>query len=145
MDTQQLEKRFQIGNHFMYIVLGPSITLVIVSFGCFINPVAWPSFANYTSGLWLVLQLIATSLGFYLLWSPRWKPLPFQNRINTIFGYFIAGWPNLIAFGLMTQKKSPTALSFLFFAWLYSCLLYILDSGRNPGSYETKYFHRLII
>ena len=140
MDTQQLEKRFQMWNHFIYMVLGSSITLVIVSFGCFINPPEWPSFANYTSGLWLALQLIAASLGFYLLWSPRWKPLPLQNRINTISGYFIAAWCNLIAFGLMIQKASPTELNLLLFCAALVVPLVYIAFWKKPWKLRDEMF-----
>jgi hypothetical protein len=113
METEQLEKQFQLWNRLMYMALGASVAFVVISFGCFINPRGWPSFANYTSGPWMVLQLLVTPPGFYLLWSNRWKTLAPQSKINTISGYFIASWFNLIAFGLMIQQDSPTELSFV--------------------------------
>ena len=91
MDTEQLEKQFQLWNRFMYMILGSSITLVIISFGNFvIYRNTWPGFDNYTGGVWTCIQPLAALPGFYLLWSKRWKTLPLGNRLNTVFGYFIA-------------------------------------------------------
>lgn len=112
METDHLEKQFQMWNHFMYMVLGASIAFVVISFGNFINPAGWSSFANYVSGPWIVLQILATLPGFYLLWSSPWKARPLQSRINTISGYFMASWFNILAFGLMIQQDPPTESSF---------------------------------
>jgi hypothetical protein len=113
METDPHEKQFQMWHRFMYMALGASSTFVVISFGKFINPTGWPSFANYASGPWLVLQLLTTPPGFYLLWSSRRRTRPLRSRVNTISGYLMASWFNLLAFALMTQEEPPTESSFL--------------------------------
>ena len=113
METTSLQKQLQIWDRLMYVVLGSSITFLVISFGNFINPREWPSFANYASGPWMVLELLAVPPGIYLLWHKHWKTLPLQSMKNTIAGYFLASWLGLVAFAFMIQKESPTESSVL--------------------------------
>lgn len=113
MDAEQLEKQLQIWHRFMYMALGSSITLVLISFGNFVYADRWPGFGNYTGGVWQWVQLLTTPPGLYLLWGKRWKTLPLVNRLNTIFGYFIASWLSLVALGLITANNAPSEFNFL--------------------------------
>lgn len=113
METEQLEKQFQMWNRFMYMVLGSSITLVFISFGNIVYGTDWPGFGNYTGGIWTSVQFLATPPGFYLLWGRRWKSIPLSSRLNTIFGYFVASWINLLALGLITANNAPSEFNFL--------------------------------
>lgn len=113
MDTERLEKQFQMWNRFMYVVLGASITLVTVGLGDFLEGNRWPGFDNFIGGVWQWVQLLATPPGFYLLLGKRWKTMPLSNRLNTIFGYFIASWLSFFALGLITANNAPTELGFL--------------------------------
>ena len=113
MNTEQLEKQFQIWNRFMYLALGSSITLVFISFGFLLNASRWSGFENYAGGVWEFIQLLVTPPGLYLLLARRWKVLPLSNRLNTIFGYFLAGWINLLSLGLITANSAPSEFNFL--------------------------------
>lgn len=113
MEIEQLEKQFQVWNRFMYMMLGASITLVLISLGTIVYGTDWPGFGNYVGGIWPWIQILATAPGFFLLWGKRWKTLPFANRLNTIFGYFIASWLSFLALGLITAQDASTELKFL--------------------------------
>jgi hypothetical protein len=113
MDTEQLEKQFQLWNHFMYVALGSSITLVLISLGDVLNGDRWSGFDNYTGGVWQWIQILSTTPGFYLLWGKSWKTLPLAHRLNTIFGYFVASWFSFLALGLITANNAPNELNFL--------------------------------
>ena len=81
MDTEQLEKQFAVWNRLLYAALGSSATLLISSVD------------NFLGTVWLVLQIVVTSSGFFLLWGKRWRTLtPSKERTNTIFGYLLASW-----------------------------------------------------
>jgi hypothetical protein len=81
MDPEQLEKQFSIWNKLLYAAFGSAITLLLSSFS---EDLGVP---------WLVLQVLVTSAGFFLLWGKRWKALPFsKERSNTIFGYLFTSW-----------------------------------------------------
>lgn len=108
METEQLERQFQMWNRFMYMILGSSITFVLTSFGNIVYGTDWPGFGNYVGGIWTSIQLLATLLGFYLLWGRRWKSIPLSSRINTIFGYFVASWINLLSLWLIASMTPPT-------------------------------------
>jgi uncharacterized membrane protein YhaH (DUF805 family) len=113
MDTEQLEKQFQMWNRFLYMVLGSSITLAVISFGTISYGTEWPGFGNYTGGVWTSLQFLATLPGLYLLWGRRWKPIPLSSRRNTIFGYFVASWITLLSFGFIIESGPATDYYFL--------------------------------
>ncbi len=108
METMQLEKQFQMWNRFLYLILGASITFVMISLGNVFYASDWPGFGNYVGGTWTGIQLFATLSGFYLLLGKRWKALPFSNRLNTIFGYFVVGWMNLFSLWLIASMTPPT-------------------------------------
>ena len=123
MDTNQLEKQFQLWNRFMYLVLGSSITLVFISFGFTLNRDQWQGFANYIGGIWTLVEILTIAPGFILLLLKRWRSLPLANRLNTIFGYFVASWLSFLTLGLITANDAPTELNFLIIG---SALLIIL-------------------
>ena len=134
METTPLQKQFQMWDRFMYVVLGSSITFMVLSFGNFINPGGWSSFANYASGPWMVLELFSVSSGVYLSWHKHWRSFPLQSRINTISGYFLASWFGLVAFGLMVQTEFPTESTFLVVcAAVLLPLVYIWASKRTAS------------
>ena len=81
METEKLEKQLSVWNRLLYVALGATITLLASSFDQFLGVV------------WIVLQIVVTSSGFFLLWGKRWKKLPLsKERANTILGYFLASW-----------------------------------------------------
>jgi hypothetical protein len=104
MDTEPLEKELEKWNRSMYIALGSSITLVVITFGNFFEG-GWPGFERYAGGWWQWMQVAITPPGFYLLWSKRWKVLPFQERKNTIIGFLIASWLTFLALGFITLNE----------------------------------------
>jgi len=113
MDTNQLEKQFQLWNRFMYLILGSSITLVPIGFGNILNGDRWQGFDNYMGGIWPWIQILAIVPGFFLLLGKRWKVLPFAHKLNTIFGYFIASWLSFLSLGFVTANNAPNELNFL--------------------------------
>jgi hypothetical protein len=83
MDTEQLEKQLPIWNKLMYMALGSVITMLASS----------PNNFSYTGVVWLLILLVITPPGFFLLFGRRWKALPLsRGRINTAFGYLLASW-----------------------------------------------------
>lgn len=113
METNQLEKQLQTCNRFMYMVLGSSITLLLISLGTITYGTDWLGFGNYAGGILGAIQFLATLPGFSVLWGGRWKPLPLSSRINTIFGYFAAGWLNLLSIGLLMEIAPATDYYFI--------------------------------
>lgn len=113
METERLEKQFQMWIYFLFFILGSSITLVFVSFGNIAYRTEWPGFGNYMGGVWSSVQLLAVASGFHLLAAKRWKSIPLAGRINTGFGYFLAGWFALLAFGFMLETPPATDYYFL--------------------------------
>lgn len=82
METEQLEKQLSVWNRLLYAALGSSVTILASSFNTELLGVAW-----------LVLQIVVTASGFFLLWGKRWKTLPpSKERANTILGYLLASW-----------------------------------------------------
>lgn len=81
MDIKQLEKQLLVWNRLMYVALGSALTILVSSFNQIFGVV------------WLVLQIVVTASGFFLLWGKRWRNIPpSKERTNTIFGYLIASW-----------------------------------------------------
>ncbi|HLO18590.1 MAG TPA: hypothetical protein VK206_27410 [Anaerolineales bacterium] len=135
METEQLEKQFQMWNRFMYVILGSSITFVIISLSFLLNGSRWSGFENDAGGVWQWLQLLATPPGFYLLLVKRWKALPLSNRLNTIFGYFLASWLNLLALGIITSNNTPGEFNFLIVGTAILIILgyiWVLRRTSNP-------------
>ena len=90
MDTEQLEKQLSIWNRLLYVALGATITLLASSFDQLLGIV------------WLVLQVLVTASGFFLLLGKRWRALPFsRERTNLIFGFLFASWLLLFVPGLL--------------------------------------------
>lgn len=106
MDTEQLEKELRIWDRLMYIALGASATLSVISFGNFLFGNQWPYFEGYAGELWQWMQIAITPPGFYLLWSKRWKVTPFSARRNTVVGFFIASWITFLSLGFITATEA---------------------------------------
>jgi len=81
MDIENLESQLSVWNRLMYVALGSTATILASSFDQFLGIV------------WLVLQIVVTSSGFFLLWGKRWKKIPpSKERTNVIFGFLFASW-----------------------------------------------------
>jgi hypothetical protein len=115
MDTKQQEKQFQVWNRFMYAILGSSITLLTISFGnLVIYHNTWTGFDEYTGGIWTCLMPCAILPGLYLLWNKPWKTVSLGIRLNTAFGYFLAGWFYLLALVfIIDPRNAPDELIFM--------------------------------
>ena len=137
MDTEQLEKELDRWNHFMYMALASSLTLAAISFGNFFES-GWSGFERYMSGLWQWIQLAVTPPGFYLLWSKRWKVLPFQARKNTIFGFFLASWFTFLSLGFITLNE--TLVSFLLLAGAIVLALRNTDLMKRKSNQPDEMF-----
>jgi hypothetical protein len=114
MDTEQLEKELQIWDRLMYMAVGASIVLAALSFRHLDYADLWPGFQSYAGAIWQWMQMAITPPGFYLLWSKRWKDVPFQEKKNTIIGFFIASWFTFLALGFITLNYSLVLLGLLF-------------------------------
>ena len=121
MDSEQLEKQLQIWNRFMYIAIGASATLLLISLGHYMNGSRWPDFEYYAGGMWQWMQLAATPPGFYLLWGKQWKTLPFLERRSTVIGFFVASWITFLSLGFITTNESLIDLT----AFLTLCAVLI--------------------
>ena len=83
MDTEQLQKQLQIWDRLMYMALGSAITVVASS----------PNDFRFVGIVWLLIEILTTFSGFFLLWSKRWKALPFtKDKAKIIYGYLLACW-----------------------------------------------------
>lgn len=81
MDTDRLEKQLSTWNRLMYMAVSSAVILLVAS----IDELRWAA--------WFVLQILTTSVGFYLLWGKNWKSLPLSTeRMNIVFGFFLASW-----------------------------------------------------
>lgn len=125
MDTEQLEKEFQLWNRFMYMALGAAIGLVASS----------PNDFSLVGIVWLLLQIAVTPPGFFLLFGKRWKVLPLtKERINTVFGYLAASWLLLLIPGIL--GAGPLYFLFLIGYLIFLVLLYIRIQKKPPDSDE---------
>ena len=83
METEPLEKELLIWNRFMYMGLGAAIAIVASS----------PNGFSFAGIVWFFLQVAITPPAFFLLLGKRWRRLPLtKERLQTIFGYFIASF-----------------------------------------------------
>jgi hypothetical protein len=90
METEQLEKQLSIWNRLLYAALGSTITLLASSLDQLLGVV------------WLVLQVLVTASGFFLLLGKPWRALPLsKERTNLIFGFLFASWLLLFVPGIL--------------------------------------------
>ena len=107
MDTEQLEKQLSVWSRLLYAALGSSITLLASSFD------------QYLGVVWLVIQILVTSSGFYLLWGKRWRASPLlKERTNIIFGYLFASW-------LLLFVPSVFGVDSLYYIFLLSYTIFL--------------------
>ena len=123
MDTEQLEKQLSVWNRLLYAALGSSITLLAASLDQFLG-VAW-----------LVIQILVTSSGFYLLWGQRWRALPLsKERTNIIFGYLFASWLLLFVPGVFGVDS--LYYMFLFGYTVFLVIIYWRTHKKHSDSDE---------
>lgn len=123
MDTEQLEKQLSVWNRLLYAALGSSITLLAASLDQFLG-VAW-----------LVIQILVTSSGFYLLWGKRWRALPLsKERTNIIFGYLFASWLLLFVPGVFGVDS--LYYMFLFGYTVFLVIIYWRTQKKHSDSDE---------
>lgn len=105
MATDSLENNLAKFKRVLLIWVGAVVTLLAVAVSDVPN-----SHSLYFPGwygVWLVMQVGTISPSIMLLFGSGIKKLPFSQRLNTIFAYFILSWITLVAFVI----KSGTFLS----------------------------------
>jgi hypothetical protein len=140
MDTEQLEKELQIWDRLMYIAVGSSISLLIISFGNFFYGNQWPYFENYAGGLWQWTQIAVTPPGFYLLWSERWKPLPFSSRKITMIGFFVASWITFLSLGFITVNDALIYFNFFIIGIAILITLGYMQTAKRKSNQPDEIF-----
>jgi hypothetical protein len=69
-------------------------------------------------GVWLIIQMGTISPSIMLLFGSGFRKLPFPERLNTIFAYFIVSWIALVAFviksGTFLHMHIPTYFGFAY-------------------------------
>ena len=125
MDTEQLEKELQLWNRFMYMALGAAIALVVSS----------PNDFSFIGIVNFLLLIAVIPPGFFLLFSKRWKVLPFtKERITTIFGFLAASWLLLLVPGILSG--APLYLMFLIGYLIFLVFLYLRILKKPSDSDE---------
>jgi len=123
MDTEQLEKQLSVWNRLLYAALGSAVTLLASSYDQFLGVV------------WLVIQIVVTSAGFFLLWGKRWRILPLsKERVNTSFGYLFASW--LLFFVPGVLGVDSLYYLFVFGYTIFLVVLYWRTQKKPPDSDE---------
>lgn len=125
MDTEQLEKQLPIWNKLMYMALGSVVTLVASS----------PDDFSNIDIVWLLIQIVITPPGFFLLLGKRWKALPLsKEKLNTIQGFLFASWLSLFV-PLFLGAGSEYVL-FLLLYTIFLGLLYWRVQKKSSNSDE---------
>jgi hypothetical protein len=113
MDTEKLEKELQLWDRLMYMAMGAAMVLLVISFRHIDYGDRWPGFQSHAGAVWQWMQIAITPAGFYLLWSKRWKNLPFREKKNTIVGFFLASWFTFLSLGFIMLNYYIVDLGFL--------------------------------
>jgi hypothetical protein len=83
MDEKISQRTIQTWERLMYAALGAAAALAFGS----LNDFTWVGI------LWLILEILITTNGYYLLLGKRWRALPpSREKITLISGYLGAGW-----------------------------------------------------
>ena len=123
MDTEQLEQQLPIWNRRMYMAMISTVILLVASF----DELRWVA--------WFVLQILTTSLGFYLLWGKDWRNLPLsKERINTILGCFLASW--LLLFVPMILAREACLSAPLLGYTIFLLIIYLRTRKKISDSEE---------
>jgi hypothetical protein len=113
MDTEQLEKQLSVWDRLMYIALGSAVTLLAASFDQFLG-VAW-----------LIVQVVVTSSGFFILWGKHWRALQLsKERVKASFGYLVASW-------LLSLVPGVLGADFLYYILVFAYAIFLLVIYRR--------------
>lgn len=93
MDTEHLEQQLSVWKKLMYVALGSAIVGSAATYEATVMLSSVGSSSTAVGVIWLVLLVVVTLPGLFLLFGKRWKVLPLSSaRICTPFGYLLAGW-----------------------------------------------------
>ena len=96
MATDSLENNLANFKRVLLIWVGAVVTLLAVAVSDVPNGHS-PYFPGWY-GVWLIMQVGTISPSIMLLCGSGFKKLPFSERLNTIFAYFVVSWIGLVAF-----------------------------------------------
>lgn len=51
---------------------------------------------------WVLLELLVTPPGLFLLFAKPWRTIPMHDRVDIAYGYLVTSWLGWFAFGLQT-------------------------------------------
>lgn len=115
MTTAYLEQQLATYKHVLLVCIGAAVTLLATAVADMPNhPTLY--FPGWY-GVWFILQLATITPAVVLLLGTELRKLSFAERLNTIFGYLLAAWIVLVAFGLKIANTDmiswPLLWSFL--------------------------------
>jgi len=123
MDADLLEQQLSIWTRRVYMAMISAGILLVAS----IDELRWVA--------WFMLQILTTSLGFYLLWGKDWRSLPLsKERINTIFGSFLASW--LLLFVPMILAREACLSAPLLGYTIFLLIIYLRTRKKLSDSEE---------
>ena len=126
MDTDRLEKQLPAWNRLMYMAMSSAVILLVAS----IDDLRWLRWVA-----WFVLQILVTSIGFNLLWGKSWKSLPLsKERINIVFGYFLASWL-LLFIPMILARLACLAVPLLIYS-IFLLIIYLRTRKKLDESEE---------
>jgi hypothetical protein len=96
MATDSLENNLANFKRVLLIWVGAVVTLLAVAISDIPNMHS-PYFPGWY-GVWLIIQMGTISPSIMLLFGSGFRKLPFPERLNTIFAYFVVSWIALVAF-----------------------------------------------
>lgn len=102
----------------LYFLSGASVTLLLVALADLSQHWKAPSkviFVDGWFGIWLALLIANLVSGLVLLAFPRWREIPFQQRLQQAMGYFGLAWLVLLAFSLRLTTHLPAAFHYAVF------------------------------
>lgn len=111
MDMMTLQKRLEVWKYILFMNIGASLALFVQALLSYLDTGSLLFQTNWY-GVWLIVQLAAFLPGFVLLWGKHWMHVPLPKRLNTVFGYFVVAWFNLLPVGIRVGSYEPKSFNF---------------------------------
>jgi hypothetical protein len=125
MDATTLPKRLEVWKYILFMNVGACLALFLQAVLSYLETGSL-LFQTSWYAAWLIVELAAFLPGFVLLWGKHWMQVPLPERLNTVFGYFVVTWFNLLPVGIRVGAYEPKSFNF----FLLGCAIAIVMGYR---------------
>jgi len=110
MELEKFSEKLENWKRWSFVGFGAALTLLLMAI--LQMHIMHKSLVFEWYIVWVLLELLVTPPGLFLLVARSWKNFPMHDRVDVAYGYLATSWIGWFAFGLQTGSDPRNWVNF---------------------------------